>query len=369
MPPDVRVGWGSALAWRLGRQMLAPRAQGGDVAGVAGRLCGLHAQVMGSAELSVLARAESLTPGAVQDALWRDRTVVKLWAVRGTLHLLPSADLAGWFAALRTMPKFGNAGDPRIDRICAAVDAALRGGILTRAELAAEVGRRTGDPELAGWIGSSWGTGLKAPSFRGLVCFAPPDGATVRFTSPRTWIPGTAEPPDAARGLREVVRRFVRAYAPVTPESLAQWWVGPPRAAIGAALLDTLGDEVAPVEIDGTTAYALADDVADLRAATAPETVRLLPAFDPFVLGAWRTGPYLPAPRHGDVFRPAGRVAPVVLVDGRIAGTWGYRNGNRVAVSVEPFGRPGRSVRDRVEHEAERIAGYFGHPLDLVWHA
>ena len=73
---------------------------------VASRLCGLHAQVMSSAELTLWARVENLDRAAVQRALWQDRTLVKTWAMRGTLHLLPTAELPIWHAALRTSGRF-----------------------------------------------------------------------------------------------------------------------------------------------------------------------------------------------------------------------------------------------------------------------
>jgi Winged helix DNA-binding domain len=43
---------------------------------------------------------------AVQRALWEERTLVKTWAMRGTLHLLPASDLSLWHAALSTSPRY-----------------------------------------------------------------------------------------------------------------------------------------------------------------------------------------------------------------------------------------------------------------------
>src|SRR6185369_8673082 len=231
------------------------RPEGGDPAEIAGRLCGLHAQVMGSAELSVLARADHLPRTAVGDALWRDRSLVKMWAARGTLHLLPAAELGMWLGALGTLGKFGNNGNADTLRICEAVGPALRGRILTRDELAAEVGRSTGSARLADWVRSSWGSDLKAASFRGLICFAPPEGNTARFTAPGTWVGEVDRSGSAQESLRAMTRRFLRAYAPATPESIARWWVGPPRTSVGRSLLASLGDEAVAVTFAGRTAW------------------------------------------------------------------------------------------------------------------
>ena len=42
----------------------------------------------------------------MQRALWEDRTLVKTWAMRGTLHLLPAGELPLWHAALGTRPRY-----------------------------------------------------------------------------------------------------------------------------------------------------------------------------------------------------------------------------------------------------------------------
>ena len=87
------------LAWRVARQGLAERAPRGDWPAVVGRICGLHAQVQASAELTLWARVDGLGAGAVAEALWTDRTLVRTWAMRGTLHLLPAGELALWVGA------------------------------------------------------------------------------------------------------------------------------------------------------------------------------------------------------------------------------------------------------------------------------
>ena len=82
----------NTLAWRARRQHLETRAPRAAALDVVRDICGLHAQLAASAELSLWARAKSLERDAVSHALWEDRTLFKTWARRGTLHLLPSGD-------------------------------------------------------------------------------------------------------------------------------------------------------------------------------------------------------------------------------------------------------------------------------------
>ena len=95
----LRVGWPEALAWRVGRQLLG-ELPGLSVVDVARQTAGVQAQVMSSAEQAIGVRTGQ-EPASVRSALWDERTLVKTWAMRGTLHLLPADELPTWVAALR----------------------------------------------------------------------------------------------------------------------------------------------------------------------------------------------------------------------------------------------------------------------------
>jgi hypothetical protein len=320
---------------------------------------------MSSAELSLWARAEGLPRSAVQDALWTTRSLVKLWGMRGTLHLLPTAELGMWLAAFGTYTHYGNRSE-EMDILAGAVGSALDGRLLTREELASEVRRRTGSAMLEEWVRESWGTSLKAISFRGLLCFASSENGRVRFTTPATWVPGTAKRPDGATALQEVTRRFLAAYGPTTPKHLGLWWGGtaPTRAR---RMLEALGDEVREVELDGERVWLLADDVGAVESASPPRAARLLPSFDPWVVGASRTDDAVVDPAHrGRVYRAQGWMSPVLLVDGRIVGVWRHALKTRhVAVVLEPFARLPAWAQTELETEAERLAAFFERGLRL----
>src|SRR5260370_4015136 len=98
----VKLGWEEARALRLERHQLHRRAPRGSELRVAGRICGLHAQLLSSAALSLWARVEGTSLEAFQRALLRERTLVKIWAMRGTLHLLPPRHLPVYLGALGT---------------------------------------------------------------------------------------------------------------------------------------------------------------------------------------------------------------------------------------------------------------------------
>jgi uncharacterized protein YcaQ len=361
MTTEIEVTWEQALAWRLRRHHLVERAEPSELLRVVSDLCGLHAQLMSSAELSVWARVDGFEHEALDEELWQRRSLVKLWAMRGTLHLLPATELGIWLAGLGTYTDRGMTGHPAIDRLGEAVGRALDRRTLTRDELAAAVEELTEDAELAGYVRSSWGSYLKPASFRGRLCFASSDDGRVRFTTPATWLRARLDQPDPAEALREITRRFLAAYAPATAADLALWWSGSGPAR-GRRMLEALGDEAVELDVDGRRAWALTRDAEELTAAQAARVARLLPAFDPWVAGASRTEPAVLAARHrARVYRPQGWFSPVLLVDGRMAGVWRHeRKGRRLVVELEPFGRLRAGARAELEAEAERLAAFLG---------
>lgn len=359
-----RLSWEQALAWRLNRHQLVERAPRSDLVLIVAQICGLHAQLMSSAELSLWARIDDLERDAVDAALWKHRALVKLWAMRGTLHLLPSAELGLWVAALGTYTNRGMTGHPEIDVLSDAVGRALNDRVLTREELALAVERITGEKSFGDYVRFSWGSYLKPASFRGRLCFAPNDQGRVRFTTPATWLSRRIQRPDPADALREFTRRFLAAYAPLTADDLGLW-SGFGRAR-GARMLAALGDEAVEAQVGRDRAWVLARDLPEITAAGPVDTARLLPAFDPWVVGASRTAPALLDPRHkARVYRPQGWISPVLLVNGRSVGVWRHvRKGRRLLLEIEPFGRLPAWARTQLEDEAERLAEFLDCELE-----
>ena len=90
--------------------------------------------------------------------------------------------------------------------------------------------------------------------------------------------------------------------------------------------------------VEGQPALALSVDLTELAAAAPRNVARLLPAFDPWVIGVARHEPMIDAQHVARVYRQQGWVSPVILVNGRIAGVWRHKHtGRRLAVELEPF--------------------------------
>jgi uncharacterized protein YcaQ len=375
VPDDL--SWEAVLAWRVARQGLARRAPAGDWLDVVSRIAGLHAQVQSSAELTLLARVDGLEPETVKRALWTDRSLVRTWAMRGTLHLLPAAELALWVGAQGVIrPRYETASwrktfgmaSAEAAAVLDAIREALDGDPLTRDELADAVAGALGSERLGEAVRGSFGTMPKLAAFRGDVVFAPPKGPKVRFTRPDRWLEDGWEPEPPRAAMAAVIRRHLAAYGPASRESFARWF-GMPSAAQAGKLIAALGDEVAEVNVEGFEGWMLRADVAAAGAAQPSGVVSLLPAFDQYVVAAPREETPVLAAAHKDrVYRRQGWLSPVLLVDGVIAGVWRHEAKlGEVNVVIEPFAPVGDDVRAGAEAEAARLAEYLDAELVLSW--
>jgi hypothetical protein len=345
--------WEQVRARRLARSYLLEPAPRWRLAAVVAAVGGIQAQVASAAELQVMTRVAGVDREAVRAELWQERSLVKSYGVRGTLHLLPRDEVPMWAAALEweTDPWYERHGFTKrqAGEILRATGDALDGRTLTRKELAEEVGRRAG-PKVRALIGTGWAHLLGPPAVRGLLCFGPPRGQNVTFVRADQWL-GAWEERDPEASMLEVVRRFLRAYGPSTHTELAQWLARrPPQAK---ALLAKIEDELDQVEVAGKRRWVLAGDTEPGEGAS----LRLVPQYDAYVIGSRPREQLMTeeARKRIYAFRRGvyeGAVAlAVVLVDGRIAGLWERKAGR---IRVEPFERlPERAL----QAEAGRLEG------------
>jgi hypothetical protein len=121
---------------------------------------------------------------------------------------------------------------------------------------------------------------------------------------------------------------------------------------------------VTTVEVDGERAFARSEDVEDMLGTTASGTVRLLPAFDQYVLGPGTSDSHVIPPAHRpDVNRTAGWIAPVLVVGGRVAGTYEIRE-STLEITVFEDSPPLPAAL--LETETARISNLMGKRLTLA---
>jgi len=311
-------------------------------------LCGAHAQVLSAAELSIGRRVAGATRTDVQRALWAERTLVKTFGPRGTIHLLPSADLPMWTGALSALPSSVPAHPEGVrftpeeaDQVIAAIGDVLADAELTVGELTEAIADRAGpwavEETMAAFQGMwpRWRQLTSTAAHRGMLCFGPGRGWKVTYTYPRRWLPGF-RPTHSDTALRALVTRYLYAYGPATPQHFAKWLNIPPGYAAG--VFAGLGSELERVDCDGVPGWTVAGDAA---APPGPHRgIRLLPYFDSYVVAGQPRDRLFPGAAAARALTPSGQAGnyPVLLVDGVVGGVWHQRrSGRKLAITVEPL--------------------------------
>jgi hypothetical protein len=337
-----------------------------DLVEVVRAVGGIHAQVQASAELQLAARVEAITQQDVRNALWRDRTLVKTWTLRGTLHLHPADELPLWFAARRAVRDDSDEGLPawpdphgvvhpavsaaEAAELRAAVWDAFAGRALLRDELATAVIDRVGRKH-EGRLRSGFAF------FTSELCQGPPQGNKITLARPDQWVEGWRDV-EGREALREVLRRFLYAYGPTRPADFRAWY--------GAEVPFELVD-VEEVDVEGQPGFVLAGDT------DFPElgkSVRLLPEYDVYVMGFREREHLVPEQVREQVAQhargryegPAG--VRFLLANGTAAGLWERKKlAKRIEIAVAPARRVNRG---EISREADRYATFLGVELALT---
>ena len=358
--------WSGVTARRMSRHALAEPATDLGPVGIAGVLCGAHAQVLSAAELSIGRRIAGATRSSVQRALWAERTLVKTFGPRGTIHLLPTADLPMWTGALSALPSLVSAHPEGVrftpgqaDEVIAAIGGALTDTELTVDELTEAIAERAGPWAVERTVEAfqdrwpRWRQLTSTAAHRGTLCFGPDRGRKVTYTNPHRWLPGF-RPADGDEALRTIVTRYLYAYGPATPRHFARWLGIPPRFAAG--LFGELADGLERIELDGEPAWTVAGDTG--TPARPHRGICLLPYFDAYAVAGQPRERLYPGAAAARALTPAGQAGnyPVLLVDGVVGGVWHQRrSGRKLAITVEPLRELTARQRRQLDDEAALV--------------
>ena len=360
---EFAVSWSQALAWRLERHLLDPVGSE-SVAGVVRRLGAVLSMDESLAELAVRTRRASSRPGELAKALAAGR-VIKAFAFRGSVHYL-SPEEGGAYLALRAAGRqwelpswveFYRLAPEDWPGFRAAVRDALTDGPLTVVELGEALAHQRAYRHLKPVFDEGAGTLVKPLTWQGDMSFGPPRDGRATFqrldTNPR-W-PGIPDLDDAGPA---AITAYLRTYGPATTEHL-HYWLGNGLSAGRRRLsgwIDGLADGLVPVDVEGTEALVLRDDVEALQAARSSEVVRFLPGHDQWVIGPGTKDIHVTPPGRRDAMT---RKANPVVVGGVVRGTWA-RRGHDLMVSWLDDSKPPAAA---LEEEGARLATILDHDL------
>ncbi|RFS85275.1 winged helix DNA-binding domain-containing protein [Actinomadura spongiicola] len=362
---------------RLGvRHRLSPQTRTDDVVDIARSMVVLHATDPATVFLSVAARSVDAVPQAVERALYDDRTLLRMLAMRRTMFVAPvellpvlQSSTADALAAKqratygRTIERGSDIADAAA--LFAEAEKATHAALLARgeatgAQLSADV------PLLRTQVDPAPGKSYSRPTnittwvlvtlgCEGLIVRGRPNGSWTssqyRWSPVEAWLPGGIERMPPAEARADLVRRWLRAFGPA-PVSDLKWWTGWNAGDVSKALALL---DVTEVDLDGATGVALSDD---LDPVPAPEPwAALLPALDPTPMG-WRDRGWFLGEHGPLLFDRNGNIGPSVWWDGRVVGGWAQRADGEIAVRV--LEDVGADAEAAIEREAARMAAWYG---------
>ncbi|MFI0939666.1 winged helix DNA-binding domain-containing protein [Streptomyces sp. NPDC021020] len=329
----------------------------GSPADVVRRVLAVQAQDAVAAALGIRARGRGITAEAVRAAYEDERSIFRGWFVRGTLHTVPAAD-ARWLLRLlapgilaATTRRYRQLGLG--DKVLAASDellgrTAAAQGPLTRPELTQALAPLGIPPE-----GQAPFHLIRHAALTGVLCHGPQRAGEATYVPLDDWLPPTAGP-EGDDAVAELARRYLAAYAPAAPEDFATWSGLPlPRARRAWQALAAEGT---------TTPYdaALTTLAAHPPEPPTPDTpdVRLLPAYDGYLLGHRTRATSVPAPHQSRVWPGGGIIRPTALADGLTLATW-TRTSAKPFINVEPFAALPPAIAEAVARESAAVTAFL----------
>ncbi|MBU2669361.1 winged helix DNA-binding domain-containing protein [Actinoplanes bogorensis] len=364
----------AALGLRMTSLLLRGNAPG-SVAGIVEWFGAMQAQDVNSGLWSLGCRLPGSTLADVNAAL-EDKSVLRTWPMRGTVHFVPSADVH-WMLELMGVRALAGANKRRetlgldeatVDRAVDILGDALKGGRLTRAECLAAI--TDGGVEVTGQRGYHL---LWYSAQRGVTAIAPHVGKEQTFVLLDEWVPAPNRPArEEALGI--IALRYFRSHGPATLKDFVGW-TGLTVTDCRAGIAEN-GDALATVDVDGTpmfAATALLDGATpDIAAAGGTEAAAggsdgwlALPGFDEFMLG-YKDRSLMTD--NVDAIVPGGNgVFRSTLVQrGRVRATWTRTlTAKGVTVTVEPLTSFTKKDRDAAAKALDPYAAYLGLPLTV----
>jgi hypothetical protein len=296
------------------------------------------------------------------EAALADRSVIRTWPMRGTLHFVAAPD-ARWMVELlatrmvpRAAARFRALGidEGTVKQARRVLAKLLADGPATRPAVYAALDR--GGVSTAGQRGIHV---LWRLAHDTVLCFGPRQRKQQTFALFDQWLPD-AKPKPRDESLAELAVRYFTGHGPATAADFA-WWSGLKRSEVNHAI--ALAGRRLEETVFEKERYWLGTggSMARSLARSARGAAYLLPAFDEFLVGYADRSAALDPEHAKKVNRGGGILNPAVLVDGRILGTWRrrlVRGGVRFA--PELFAELGPAKARAVSRAFARYAAFLG---------
>jgi hypothetical protein len=324
------------------------------------RVFAVQSQDAVAADLGIRARGQDIGAGDIRAAYEDERSIVRGWFMRGTLHTIPGSD-ARWVLRLlaprilaATSRRYHQLGldegmRERADRL--ARRALATHGPLTRPELTEHLAAVGVQPD-----GQAPFHLIRHAALTGVLCHGPRRGDEATYVLLDDWLPAVAGDSrwEEDTAVAELACRYVRAHAPVGVDDFAAWSGLP--VTLARKAWKTLAQTGSITEYGGLS--VLAELMEELPDSPGTLDVRMLPAYDNYLVGYRTRELSVPAAHLGRVWPGGGVIRPTVVADGLSIGTWARRDAGRV-VQVDAFAPLSSQVQALVDAEASAVTRFL----------
>jgi len=362
----------TAARFTLERQHLIERAPPDHAIAVVDDIMGLNAQGALNFQLSLWNRVSELSRDFLPQALFEERSLVRSWLMRDTVHIIPASRLELYRAALkrplmnewnRWTIKTGKKESPEEwEPLYPLVLERLEKRPLTMNELLEEMGWSSQDDK------RTLSRLVREMSHQSLLCHAASSGPWYHntehaFARVSKWLPSSGEvPPEEREALTELVRRYLRSYGPATASDFSYW--SGLRVRDAQPAFEAIADSMEEVSITGQRrkCLVLKEDINLLCSShDLPPHVRLLPQFDALIMGHKDKSRFMRSDDKKSIFLPRAGVAATILLDGRVEGVWKMRKKKKQwALELFPFRDLSKEEDEALGKEIEELRRFTG---------
>jgi hypothetical protein len=345
----------------INQQMAAPSHK--KPCDVVAALGAIQAQDFLGALWAIGLRLPHATEAGVRQAI-ADRTIIRTWPMRGTLHFVAAADVRWMLELLAPRIVASSAGRYRQLELNTTVFLrgervfikALQGGMaLTRDQMYEQLERSR--ISTAGQRGIHI---LSRLAQEGLICFGTHTGKQPTFVLLDEWAP-KASKLQREEALAELAWRYFTSRGPAALQDFAGW--SGLRVSDARAALEMVSSHLVQETIGGSV-YWMSQDKR-----VAPDVsaqVNLLPSFDEFLL-AYKDRSASLDPRDAPKILPGkgGMFLPTIVTNGRVEGTWKRTfKKHSVVITTNFFTSPKTRKTRALADAAERYSRFLGVPPD-----
>lgn len=326
----------------------------------------VQSQDFGMGKWAIGMRLKGATERAVEAAI-ESGDVVRMHLLRPTWHFAARKD-ARWMLELtgpniRLCMKYRDKqlelSDETVRKSNRIIEKALQAGPVTRDKLvsALEAGGISNYDNRAAHL-------LMRAELDKVACNAPPLEGKQAYVLFDAWIP-PAKPLKKEEALAALAQRYFSTRCPVTLRDFS-WWSGLSLRDARDALEMVKAGFV--VEEIGSQPWVLSTSSERTGALEADgRSAGLLPAFDEMILSYTDRSALFGAKDGPRSVVSGGVIKPIIVSEGQVVGTWNRQtDGEKVAVTIAPFGRLAAAVRASIERAAERYATFLGKPLEIL---